>query len=79
MYALHSHDDAENRLLVWDALSPLGPGRVFGGFAIFFWAKLPDSCKDKDDKKVVEWLVQVILINAPSSLSYASNLHVSSL
>ena len=52
---------AGNRLLVWDALSPLGPGRVFGGFAIFFWAKLPDSCRDTDDKRVVEWLVQVII------------------
>ena len=46
-----------NRRLVWDALSVLPPGSVVGGFAIFFWAKLPPGCED--DVAAVEWIVQV--------------------
>ncbi|GAX86488.1 hypothetical protein CEUSTIGMA_g13897.t1, partial [Chlamydomonas eustigma] len=47
----------ENRQLIADALmSTLGPENVFGGYAIFFWAKLPAGCKD--DVLAVQWLVK---------------------
>ena len=46
-----------NRRHVWDALSVLAPGSVVGGFAIFFWAKLPTGCEAA--VAAVEWIVQV--------------------
>ncbi|CAL5224308.1 g6975 [Coccomyxa viridis] len=46
-----------NRAAVLEALKPLGTlGKgVYGGDAIYIWAKLPAGCTD--DKAVVEWMV----------------------
>jgi hypothetical protein len=47
---------AENRELLIDALSVLPPKSVVGGYAIYFWARLPPGCED--DVHTVEFLVK---------------------
>ncbi|KAG1672270.1 hypothetical protein FOA52_004284 [Chlamydomonas sp. UWO 241] len=46
----------KNRELLMDALSVLPPKSVVGGFAIYFWARLPPGCED--DVHTVEFLVK---------------------
>ena len=50
-----------HRAAVLDSLSPLGQlgdGNIFGGEgAIYFWAKLPRGCEDRDIE-VVAWLIK---------------------